>query len=89
MTTASAIGSRVNVNASSGRAACITPSPSEDTVCAVHSRPNPAGSFLTSEVFAVGGVRRVMGAGFPIFGGVGTDQDLPCCHGCYDNRGLS
>ncbi len=50
VTTASAIGSRVNVNAISGSAACDTPSPSEDTVCAVHIRPNPVGGFRTSEV---------------------------------------
>lgn len=50
VTTASAIGSRVNVNAMSGSAACDTPSPSEDTVCAVHSRPNPVGNFRTSDV---------------------------------------
>lgn len=50
VTTASAIGSRVNVNAINGSAACDTPSPSEDTVCAVHSRPNPVGNFRTPEV---------------------------------------
>ncbi|ANP51963.1 hypothetical protein J2Z21_009024 [Streptomyces griseochromogenes] len=45
VTTARVIGSRVNVHASSGSAACDTPSPSEDTVCAVHSRSNPVGNF--------------------------------------------
>ncbi len=50
VTTASAIGSRVNVSAISGSAACDTPSPSEEAVCAVHSRPNPVGIVRAAEV---------------------------------------